>query len=84
VEDHRRASSGSARDYSSTASSSCSVPPSSDSSSRFSAAMSSALAGGYAQPTSGNPSIVVVLWGGIGIAGVAVMVIMDMLVARAL
>lgn len=39
---------------------------------------------GYAQPTSGNPSIVVVLWGGIGIGGIALMVIVDMLVARVL
>ena len=41
----RRASSGSARSYSSTAASSCSRPSRSDSSSRFRPAMSSALAG---------------------------------------
>ena len=39
---------------------------------------------GYPQPASGNPSIVVVLWGGIGIGGIALMVIVDMLVARVL
>jgi hypothetical protein len=32
----------------------------------------------------GKPSSMVLLWGGIGIGGIAVMLVIDMLVARAL
>ena len=38
---------------------------------------------GYAQRSSGNPANVAALWC-IGIGGIAVMLVMDMLVARAL